>query len=123
MHKKGDRPRFNKRQYFTMPIDKIVDYYGLASVRDDMTKLLEVVKLAKTLKSDRLELSFGQYNNVIITARGIERREMLKKASRLGKRVFDDKTYTLILPVDLEILSKREKQMNKYLLEYAESSR
>jgi hypothetical protein len=123
MHKKGDRPRFNKRQYFTMPIDKIVDYYGLASVRDDMTKLLEVVKLAKTLKSDRLELSFGQYNNVIITARGMERREMLKKASRLGKRVFDDKTYTLILPVDLEILSKREKQMNKYLLEYAESSR
>lgn len=123
MHKKGDRPRFNKRQYFTMPIDKIVDYYGLASVRDDMTKLLEVVKLAKTLKSDCLELSFGQYNNVIITARGIERREMLKKASRLGKRVFDDKTYTLILPVDLEILSKREKQMNKYLLEHAESSR
>lgn len=122
MHRKGDRPRFNKRQYFTMPIDKIIGYYGLDSVRDDMTKLLEVVRLAKTLKSDRLELSFGQYNNVIITARGIERREMLKNASRLGKRVVDDKTYTLILPVDLEILSEREKQMNKYLLEYAKKS-
>lgn len=118
MHKRGDKPRFNKRQYFTMPIERVVEYYGLKSVRDDMQALIMIVKLAKQSTSSLLTMTFGDYGNFVLTAEGYERKQQLKAASRLGTLVKNGKQFVVRYPINLKEFEKREREFNQYLVNH-----